>query len=130
LTLDVDLSAVRGVDVFVAAEPTDIAIALDNLLDNAIAYSDQGSVRVSVRAAESVVRIVVADTGEGIAPEHLPRIFERFYRVDQARSRESGGTGLGLALVKHVIERNGGGVAVSSEVGFGTRFTLTLPRAV
>ena len=73
--------------------------------------------------------IRVTDTGPGIAREHLPRIFERFYRVDRARSRDSGGTGLGLALVKHVIERSGGTVSVESEVGAGTTFTLRLPRA-
>jgi two-component system phosphate regulon sensor histidine kinase PhoR len=129
LSLKVDLSAVRGVDVFLAAEPTDVAIALDNLLDNAIAYTEQGSVSVTVKATDAEVRIKVKDTGPGIAPEHLGRIFERFYRVDRARSRESGGTGLGLALVRHVVERSGGSVAVASEAGAGTTFTLTLPRA-
>jgi len=113
----------------VKAEPTDVAIALDNLLDNAIAYTEQGSVSVTVKASESSVRIKVADTGPGIAPEHLGRIFERFYRVDRARSRESGGTGLGLALVRHVVERSGGSVTVASEPGAGTTFTLTVPRA-
>ena len=129
LALNLDLSAIRGVDVFMAAEPTDVAIALDNLLDNAIAYTEQGSVSVTVKASESSVRIKVADTGPGIAPEHLGRIFERFYRVDRARSRESGGTGLGLALVRHVVERSGGSVTVASEPGAGTTFTLTVPRA-
>ena len=129
LTLELDLSAIRGVDVFAAVEPTDVAIALDNLLDNAIAYTEQGSVSVSVKASESSVKIKVADTGPGIAPEHLGRIFERFYRIDRARSRESGGTGLGLALVRHVVERSGGSVAVASVPGAGTTFTLTFPRA-
>jgi two-component system, OmpR family, phosphate regulon sensor histidine kinase PhoR len=129
LALDVDLSAIRGVDVFVAAEPTDVAIALDNLLDNAIAYTESGSVSVSVKASDSSVRVKVKDTGVGIGPEHLGRIFERFYRIDRARSRDSGGTGLGLALVRHVVERSGGSVAVTSEPAVGTTFTITLPRA-
>lgn len=130
LDLDVDLSAISGVDIYVAAEPTDVAVALDNLLDNAIAYTERGGVTVRVEADASQVRIVVQDTGSGVSAEHLPRIFERFYRVDRARSRESGGTGLGLALVRHVAERSGGSVSVASEVGTGTTFTLTLPRAV
>lgn len=129
LTLGSDLSAVRGVDVFAAADPTDVAIALDNLIDNAVAYTETGSVEVAVAATESEVTVRVTDTGPGISAEHLPRIFERFYRVDPARSRESGGTGLGLALVKHVAERSGGAVSVDSKPGAGTSFTLRFPRA-
>ncbi len=129
LALETDLEAVKGQDVFAAADTTDVAIALDNLIDNAIAYTDAGSVRVRVSADGGRVRIVVADTGTGIAEEHLARLFERFYRVDPARSRESGGTGLGLALVKHVVERNGGRVSVTSAIGEGTMFTVELPRA-
>ena len=82
------------------------------------------------RRATRRVRITVTDTGTGIPAEDLPRIFERFYRVDRARSRESGGTGLGLALVRHVVERSGGTVAVASEEGVGTTFTLSLQRAL
>jgi len=130
LTLDVDLSAIRGVDVFVSADPTDVAVALDNLVDNAIAYTDRGGAMIKVEATERTVRILVSDTGSGIAAEHLPRIFERFYRVDRARSRVSGGTGLGLALVRHVVERNSGTVVVSSQEGSGTTFTVTFKRAV
>jgi two-component system phosphate regulon sensor histidine kinase PhoR len=130
LALDVNLRQISGIDVFAKAEPTDVAVALDNLLDNAIAYTEQGGVTIRVRASSIAVEIDVSDTGPGIAPEHLSRIFERFYRVDRARSRESGGTGLGLALVRHVAERSGGTVAVSSEVGAGTTFTIQLPRAV
>ena len=115
--------------MFVAAEPTDVAIALDNLLDNAIAYTEHGGVTIRVSASDIAVDIEVEDTGPGIAAKHLPRIFERFYRVDRARSRDSGGTGLGLALVRHVVERSGGTVVVSSEVGRGTTFRVQLPRA-
>ncbi|TLM78852.1 MAG: sensor histidine kinase, partial [Actinobacteria bacterium] len=100
------------------------------LLDNAIAYTEQGSVRVSVHAAATSVRIRVTDSGVGIPPEHQARVFERFYRVDRGRSRESGGTGLGLALVRHVVERAGGSVLLSSAPGEGSSFTLTLPRAL
>ena len=115
-------------DVFVAADPTDVAVALDNLLDNAIHYTESGSIRAAVTVSEGDVTIRVTDTGRGIAPEHLSRIFERFYRVDEGRSRDRGGTGLGLALVRHVAERNGGAVAVTSAVGEGSAFSLTLPR--
>jgi len=129
LEIVTDFDAVTGVDLFVRADPTDLAIALDNLLDNAIAYTEHGGVTVSAQAEADTVRISVSDTGLGIPEADLPRIFERFYRVDRARSRRSGGTGLGLALVKHVVERSGGMVEVSSEVGRGTTFTISLPRA-
>jgi two-component system phosphate regulon sensor histidine kinase PhoR len=76
------------------------------------------------------VVLSVADTGVGIPTRELPRIFERFYRVDRARSRETGGTGLGLSIVKHVIENHGGTVNVTSELGRGTRFEVRLPAAV
>ncbi len=82
-----------------------------------------------MKANDAHVTVEVSDTGPGIAEEHLPRLFERFYRVDRARSRESGGTGLGLALVKHVVERSGGSVTVDSAAGEGTTFTVRLPRA-
>ena len=129
LELIVDDSGATGVDTFVRADPTDVAIALDNLLDNAIKYTEAGSVTVRIEAEPDTVRLVVSDTGIGIPEGDLPRIFERFYRVDRARSRASGGTGLGLALVRHVVERSGGTVEVSSAVGGGTSFAVTLPRA-
>jgi len=102
---------------------------LENLLENAVKYTPQGGhVGVSARAAEdgSVV-FEVADDGPGIPPEHLPRIFERFYRVDKARSREMGGTGLGLSIVKHLAEGMGATVSVASEPGRGTRFSVRIP---
>lgn len=129
LELHTDTRRVSGVDVFVKADPTDLAIALDNLLDNAIKYTEHGSVTVRLEADDEVARIVVSDTGLGIPAEDLPRIFERFYRVDRARSRRSGGTGLGLSLVRHVVERSSGSVEVASEPGAGSTFTITLPRA-
>lgn len=128
LDLILDLTTVRDIDLFAKADPTDIAIALDNLLDNAIAYTERGSVRVSVEADDDIV-IAVSDTGPGIPPEHQGRVFERFYRIDRARSRDVGGTGLGLALVKHVVEVSGGSVRLISRPGTGSTFVLTLPRA-
>ncbi|WP_136810057.1 ATP-binding protein [Desulfosediminicola flagellatus] len=105
--------------------------AVVNLLVNAIKYSDSGDT-ITVRADvenesdESVVKIRVIDMGCGISPEHLPRLFERFYRSDKARSRELGGTGLGLAIVKHIVQAHGGRVDVKSELGKGSEFTLTI----
>jgi two-component system phosphate regulon sensor histidine kinase PhoR len=104
---------------------------LGNLLENASKYTEPGG-RIEVRVAEagSQIRVEVADTGIGIPPEDLPRIFERFYRVDKARSRDLGGTGLGLAIVKHLAQAQGGEVSVRSRPGEGSTFTVLLPRAV
>ena len=104
---------------------------LINLLDNAINYTPSGG-RVDVRAEASgnLLTVYVSDTGIGIMSQDLPRVFERFYRVDKARSRQSGGTGLGLAIVKHIVETHGGSVTVQSEYGRGTTFTFTLPRNI
>ncbi|MEM1109784.1 MAG: ATP-binding protein [Planctomycetota bacterium] len=100
--------------------------ALVNLIDNAIKYSPENTaVRITAhRRAEEAV-ISVADEGRGIEPEHLPRIFERFYRTDRARSRQLGGTGLGLSIVKHIAESLGGKASVTSQLGRGSTFTLT-----
>ena len=100
-----------------------------NLLDNAVKFNrPNGEVRVEATSTDGTAQIVISDTGIGIPSEHLPRVFERFYRADKARSREMGGTGLGLSIVKHVIEQMGGTVTVASQVGQGSRFTLTVPR--
>ena len=105
--------------------------AVVNLLDNAINYSPAGtSVEVNASRSGHEVRIRVSDAGQGIAPEHIDRLFERFYRVDKARRREDGGTGLGLAIVKHVVQAHKGHVEVESTPGKGSTFTLVLPDEV
>jgi len=99
-----------------------------NLFDNALKYCGPGTqVRVRARLAGSVVRVEVADNGPGIEPRHLPRLFERFYRVDSGRSREMGGTGLGLSIVKHLVEAMSGTIGVDSTPGRGATFWFTLP---
>jgi two-component system phosphate regulon sensor histidine kinase PhoR len=104
---------------------------LINLVDNAIKFNrPQGEVIVSAAVAEADTIIRVRDTGPGIPPEHLPRVFERFYRVDKARSRELGGTGLGLAIVKHLTRAHGGEAEVNSTVGQGCEFIIKLPNQV
>jgi len=115
---------------WVQADQDLVGQVLINLIDNAIKYSsDNGRVvvRISRVGRKTVVR--VSDTGIGISKESLPRLFERFYRVDRARSRVLGGTGLGLAIVKHIVELHGGDVFVDSQVGVGSTFTFCLPTA-
>jgi two-component system phosphate regulon sensor histidine kinase PhoR len=129
LRLSLDQEAVADADVYTTADATDLAIALDNVLANAISYTERGSVTVRLSASDDTVSVAVSDTGPGIPAEHLPRIFERFYRVDAARQRASGGTGLGLSLVRNAAERSGGSVGVHSQVGVGTTVTIDLPRA-
>ena len=104
--------------------------AVDNLVDNAIKYSSSGSpVQVVLAAAGPDILLQVVDRGIGIPPEHLPRLSERFYRVDTARSRELGGTGLGLAIVKHIARAHGGSLEFESRLGEGSTFTIRLPGA-
>lgn len=128
----------RGIEVAVRAKTgaqvwgdrSLIIVAIHNLVANAIAYSSDGArVGVGVRATDGVVEIAVTDQGVGIAEEDLDRVFERFYRVDQARSRGTGGTGLGLSIVKHTVQNLGGDVRVWSTPGRGSTFTIRLPLA-
>lgn len=108
--------------------PSSISAVVANLLTNAIRHSPEGSsVGIGVTLDEDHCKISIADQGEGIAPEHLPRIFERFYRVDTARSRDGGGTGLGLSIARHTMRAHGGDISVWSQVGVGSTFTLTFP---
>ena len=117
-------------DVKVMAHELRLEQVFVNLLDNAVKFSrPKGEVRVEVRSLAQGVCITIADNGIGIPSEDLPRIFERFYRVDKARSREMGGTGLGLSIVKHAVEQMGGTVTVDSRLGEGTRFSVTIAMA-
>jgi signal transduction histidine kinase len=102
--------------------------ALINLLDNALHYTPSGgAVTVRLQAVGEGVAVAVEDTGHGIEPEHLPHLFERFYRTDWARAKDAGGTGLGLPIVKEIAEAHGGTVSVTSQVEKGSIFTLHLP---
>jgi len=124
---------VRGGDkrATVIGDEALLIVALHNLIANAVQYSSRGArIGVGVRAGDELVEIAVTDQGIGIAPDDLERIFDRFYRVDQARSRNTGGTGLGLSIVKHVIQNHGGEVTVWSQRGRGSTFTIRLPRGL
>ena len=114
----------------VAGSRGELQSAMSNLISNALRYTPAGGrVEIGWRAhPPHGVEFWVQDNGPGIAPEHLPRLTERFYRVDRSRSRETGGTGLGLAIVKHVVQRHGGQVHISSVPGQGSRFGFTLPQ--
>jgi two-component system phosphate regulon sensor histidine kinase PhoR len=110
------------------ADSEQLQRAVDNLVDNAVKYNKQnGQIHFRTRKQGDSICLEVEDTGIGIPEENLPRIFERFYRVDKARSRELGGTGLGLSIVKHIAERHGGRVEVTSRLGQGSCFSLYLP---
>jgi two-component system phosphate regulon sensor histidine kinase PhoR len=114
----------------VLADETGITQVLWNLLENAIKYNKPGgSIHISAKANGEFVELEVSDTGIGIPAEDIPRIFERFYRVDKARSQQLGGTGLGLAIVKHLIQAHHGEVSVNSELGSGSAFRFTLRKA-
>jgi len=125
------LTVVEGPPVVVAGSRSELLSALGNLLSNAVRYSGaQGHIEVGWRLlADGGLEVWVQDDGPGIAAEHLPRLTERFYRVDRSRSRDSGGTGLGLAIVKHVVQRHGGELGIDSTVGVGSTFRLGLPAA-
>ncbi len=115
-------------DLVVRINPPLLEQAVVNLIDNAAKYSDAGSaIEIAAIQNGSAISIAVRDHGVGIAPEHLPRLFERFYRVDKARSRAEGGTGLGLAIAKHIVLAHGGTIWVDSRVGEGSTFTISLP---
>ncbi len=127
---DARISVDVGADVRAMGDPIGLEQVIQNLVDNAIKYGKPGG-EVRVRGAREGKRVIltVTDDGPGIAQEHLPRIFERFYRVDAGRSRERGGTGLGLAIVKHLVESMDGTVSVESAPGRGTTFRIDLAAA-
>ncbi|PAU94532.1 two-component sensor histidine kinase [Aliifodinibius salipaludis] len=113
----------------VVGDPGKIEQVLDNLVSNAIKYTNEGTVNLSYQDSENKVTIMVEDRGIGISEEHLNRLFDRFYRTDKARSRDKGGTGLGLAVVKSILNAHGSKIEVESEVGEGTRFWFELRKA-
>jgi len=113
---------------YVRAAATELESAIRNLLTNAVRYTPAGGrIRIEWRSRDGEGLLSVRDTGIGIPEEHLPRLSERFYRVDRGRSRDTGGTGLGLAIVKHIMNRHGGRLQIESRVGEGSTFTLRLP---
>lgn len=124
--MDIELSGDR--DCLVRVHATLMQQALVNLIDNAIKYSEPGQpVKVELSRRDECVEVAVIDRGPGIEQRHLARLFERFYRVDQGRSRQLGGTGLGLSIVKHIVNVHGGKVSVESTVGQGSVFSVVLP---
>lgn len=127
----IEVRVVESVGERVQADRDAIHQVFVNLVDNAIKYAPNGTeVQLGARMKENQVEFFVRDFGTGIPSEHLPRLFERFYRVDKARSRESGGTGLGLAIVKHIIKKHGGTVSAQSQVNRGSEFSFSLPLAL
>jgi two-component system phosphate regulon sensor histidine kinase PhoR len=124
-----EITQVTETDFCVSGNKSELHSAMSNLLSNAVRYTPAGgSIRAGWRLrADGGAEFFVEDSGPGIAAEHLPRLTERFYRVDRSRSRETGGTGLGLAIVKHVAQRHGGQLEVKSTVGKGSTFTIALP---
>jgi signal transduction histidine kinase len=117
----------RQEDLYIRGDAHRLMRLLGNLVDNAIRYTpDEGTITLSLFRDGDWVRLEVADTGIGITPENLPHVFERFYMVDKARSRKRRGSGLGLAIVKAIAEQHGGKVAVTSETGKGSTFTVWL----
>lgn len=118
-----------GDNCYADMEPSDASLIFDNLIENAIMYTDEGSILVTLEPRAHETEISVKDTGIGIPQADQSRIFERFYRVNKARSREVGGTGLGLSLVRHAVERGSGSIEVNSTVGQGTEFIVHLPKS-
>ncbi|NND70802.1 MAG: HAMP domain-containing protein [Rhodothermales bacterium] len=121
---------VRMENLDVDADRNRIRQVLINLVENAIAYSDSGTITVDAHRHGDKVRIEIDDEGRGMSPEHLERIFDRFYRVDPDRSRKSGGTGLGLSIVKQILQAHGEPIVVESHHGVGSRFQFELPYAL
>ncbi len=126
---NVRLEVVRNDDVHVQGDACRLEEVLRNLIDNALRYSGSERIEIASVASPTGVKVSVTDFGIGIPDEHLPHIFERFYRVNKSRTRSLDGTGLGLAIVKHLVQLHGGTVSVTSSPGLRTIFSFTLPRA-
>jgi len=127
ITLTIELPAAL---LLVEVDRTRVGQVLRNLLSNAAAHTPRGGeIAVSAAAAGQEVAVSVRDTGTGIAPEHLPYVFDRFYRADKSRARQTGGAGLGLAIAKQLVVAHGGSITVESAAGQGSTFTFTLPVA-
>lgn len=125
----IEINSALPQELEIIADKSKLEQVFTNLINNAIKYNkEKGFVRVYSEALADKIKIIVEDSGSGIPPRDIPRIFERFYRVDKARSRELGGTGLGLSIVKHIIELHGGKAGVESTEGLGSRFWFILPK--
>lgn len=125
------VSGETNISIDVYGDKERLQQVLVNLIENAIKYSEpKDTVVIKFKEKKNAVEISVEDTGIGISPQHLPRIFERFYRIDKDRSREVGGSGLGLAIVKHIIEAHDSSIKVESEVGVGSKFTFSVNKSV
>ena len=123
-----EIHCIEGPSLLIAGAESELLSALSNLLSNAVRYTpDGGVICAGWRLKDDSAEFFVEDSGPGIAAEHLPRLTERFYRVDRSRSRETGGTGLGLAIVKHVVQRHGGQLEIQSRLGKGSCFSILLP---
>jgi two-component system, OmpR family, heavy metal sensor histidine kinase CusS len=115
-------------DLFIQGSPDHLIRLFLNLLDNAVKHTpDSGSIMLQAMASGKGVEVVLRDSGSGISPEHLPHLFERFYRVEKSRSRAMGGTGLGLAIAQEIVHRHHGRISVTSQLGVGTTFTISFP---
>lgn len=126
---DIEIKNELSADISLPADKDRLEQVITNLIDNAIKFNkEKGSIRIYGEETNNKIKIIVEDSGSGIPEKDIPRIFERFYRVDKARSRELGGTGLGLSIVKHIVDLHNGSVGVESIEGFGSKFWFSLPR--
>jgi two-component system phosphate regulon sensor histidine kinase PhoR len=127
--MNIDIKNELPASISINADKDRIEQVLTNLIDNAIKFNkENGSIRIYAQEVNGKIKVFVEDLGIGIHEKDIPRIFERFYRVDKARSRELGGTGLGLSIVKHIVELHGGSVGVESTEGLGSKFWFILPK--
>jgi two-component system sensor histidine kinase VicK len=125
---DIKINAVFSKDkIVLKANTVLLKRAVMNILENAVKYSDCDKITVSVKEKRNSAEIVIKDNGKGIPKKELKRIFDRFYRVDKSRSRETGGSGLGLSITKKIVQRFGGTISVDSTLGKGSQFTINLP---